>query len=169
MRKQLQMVLWSLVSVLICSTAVAQGPPPGWGQPKPLPPANGVGQVSFKQGTTTMTLPLNRIEIQTPQKDMYIVTLEYVDAKQENKLDLTFMSAPALKNVDEKTITGFNVQTKANGLSRVAANKSKCRFAVTRNDGREVAGTLSCTGMTDMSAEKAAPDVTDVTFSGKVK
>jgi len=125
--------------------------------------------VTFKQGAKAMTLPLNRIEIQVPQKDMHIVTLEYVDAKQENKLDLTFMSAPALKNVDEKTITGFNVQTKANGLSRVAANRTKCRFAVTKNDGREVAGTLSCTGMTDLSAANAAPDVTDVTFSGKVK
>ncbi len=169
MRQRLQKVPWSLVSVLVCSTAVAQGPPPGWGQPKPLPPANGVGQVTFKQGAKAMTLPLNRIEIQTPQKDMYIVTLEYVDAKQENKLDLTFMSAPALKNVDEKTITGFNVTTKANGLSRVAANRTKCRFAVTKNDGKEVAGTLSCTGMTDMSAANAAPDVTDVAFGGKLK
>ena len=163
------MVLWSLATALVLSTAVAQGPPPGWGQPKPLPPANGVGQVSFKHGATVMALPLNRIEIQTPQKDMHIVTLEYVDAKQENKLDLTFMSAPALKNVDEKTITGFNVRTKANGLSRVSANRTRCKFAILKDDGKEVAGTLSCTGMTDMSAANAAPDVTNVTFSGKVK
>lgn len=79
-------VLWSLVSVLVCSTAVAQGPPPGWGQQRPLPPANGVGQVTFKQGATTVTLPLNKIEIQTPQKDMLIVSLAYVDPKQENSL-----------------------------------------------------------------------------------
>jgi len=38
-----------------------------------------------------------------------------------------------------------------------------------KDDGKEVAGTLSCTGMTDMSAANAAPDVTNVTFSGKVK
>lgn len=169
MRKLFWAVPWSLVSVLVCSTAMAQGPPPGWGEPKALPPPNGVGQVTFTQGPTTVTLPLNKIEIQTPQKDMLIVSLAYVDPKQENKLDLTFFSSPALRNVDEQTITGFNVDTKAKGISRVAANRTKCKFAVTKNDGKEVSGTLSCTGMTDMSATNAAPDVTDVKFSGKVK
>jgi hypothetical protein len=171
MRKLSSVVVPSVVVLasVLAVAALAQGPPPGWGKPAPLPPPNGTGQVTFKQGGTAMTLPLSRIEIQNPAKDMRIVTVEYVDASQENKLDLTFMSSPALPNVDEKTITGFNVKTKAKGLSRVAGNRSKCRFAVTKNDGREVAGTLSCTGMTDMSATAASPDVTDVTFSGRVK
>ena len=64
--------------VLACSLALAQGapPPPGWGKPAPLPPANGQGQVSFKQAGTPFTLPLQKIEITNPSPDMIMVSLD---------------------------------------------------------------------------------------------
>jgi hypothetical protein len=96
--------------------------PRGWGQPKALPPANGEGQVAFKQGGATMTLPLNKIEIDTTQKDMLMVSLIYVDAKRENKLELYFTSMPKLGKNVPLMVTGFLVNTKARGLSRLAAN-----------------------------------------------
>jgi len=76
---------------------------------------------------------------------------------------------PKLGKADPRNITGFLVKTKAKGLSRAAANRSKCDLAVAKVTGQEVSGTLSCTGLADMSAEAAAPDVTDVRFDGKLK
>jgi hypothetical protein len=116
-----------------------------------------------------VTLPLNKIEIDTSVKDMFIVSLTYVDPAQENRLELTFGSMPKLGKADPRNITGFLVKTKAKGLSRAAANRSKCDLAVAKVTGQEVSGTLSCTGLADMSAEAAAPDVTDVRFDGKLK
>lgn len=168
MRKVSSVVFCLLASVLACSVAGAQGPPPGWGQKEPLPPANGAGEVAFKQGATAMTLPLNKMEVQLLAKDMRQFSLKYVDPKQENTVELAFMLAPALP-LDERAIGGFNVRTKAGGFSKASSNKTKCKLAITKNDAREVAGTLSCTGMTDMSATQAAPDVTGVTFNGKMK
>jgi hypothetical protein len=163
--------LLSLLSVLAGSPALAAGPPPpaGWGQPRALPPANGEGQVTFKHGGNALTLPLQKIEIDTSVKDMFIVSLTYVDARQENRLELTFGSMPKLGKSDPRQITGFLVKTKAKGLSRAAANRSKCDLAIQKVTGQEASGTLSCTGLTDMSAEQAAPDVTDVRFAGKRK
>ena len=160
-----------LLSTVICSLALAQGqpPPPGWGQPAPLPPANGEGQVAFSHGGTPMTLPLNAIKIDTTTPDMFMVSLTYVDATQENKLTLAFASMPKLGKNDPRLISGFVVQTKAHGLSRDAGNKTKCDFAISRLTAQDVSGTLSCTGMTDMSAENAAPDVTGVKFDGRLK
>jgi hypothetical protein len=171
MRRRALATLLPLFSVLVCSPALAEGPPPppGWGQPKPLPPANGEGQVTFRQGGSPVTLPLNKLEIDTSVKDMFVVSLTYVDAGQENRLELTFASMPKLGKSDPRSITGFLVQTKAKGLSRAAANKSKCDLAISKVTGQEVSGTLSCTGLTDMSAEAAAPDVTDVRFDAKLK
>ena len=157
--------------VLACAMALAQGvpPPPGWGQPKPLPPANGQGQVSFKQAGTAYTLPLNQIEISTSTKDLFMVSLVYVDAAQANKLSLAFSSMPKLGKNDPLMITGFIVETKAHGLSRHAANRGKCTLAVGTLTAQAVSGTLSCTGLTDMAATGTAPDVTDVTFEGRLK
>jgi len=116
-----------------------------------------------------VSLPLNKIEIDTKVKDMFIVSLTYVDAKQENKLELTFGSMPKLGKNDPHPITGFVVTTKAHGVSKNSASKTKCDFAISKATAQEVSGTLSCKGMTDWSAEKAAPDVTDVKFDGKLK
>ena len=63
----------------------------------------------------------------------------------------------------------IQVKTKAHGISRDAANKTKCDFVIVKLTAQEVAGTLSCKGMTDMSAANAAPDVTDVKFDGRLK
>jgi len=171
MRKRKLTTLLSLLSMLACSPALAEGPPPppGWGQPSALPPANGEGQVTFKHGGSAVSLPLNKIEIDTKVKDMFIVSLTYVDAKQENKLELTFGSMPKLGKNDPHPITGFVVTTKAHGVSKNSASKTKCDFAIFKATAQEVSGTLSCKGMTDWSAEKAAPDVTDVKFDGKLK
>jgi hypothetical protein len=160
----------TVLSMLFCSLALAGGPPPpaGWGQPKALPPANGDGQVSFKQGGAAFTLPLNKIEI-TEKDDLFIVSLTYVDAKQENKLELTFGSMPKMGKDDPRTITGFSVKTKDQGLSRSAANKSKCALTLGKVSAQEASGTLSCTGMTDLSAKNPAPDVTEVKFEAKLK
>lgn len=160
-----------LVFVLLLPVALwAAGPQPpaDWNKPKALAPANGEGQVSFKQGGKDVTLPLQHISIDK-KDDLFLVELKYVDEKQENRLELYFGSMPKLGKDDPRTITGFSVNTKAGGLSRVAANKSKCVWTALEVKEREVSGGLSCTGMTDMSAQKAAPDVTEVKFSGKVK
>lgn len=156
--------------VLACSLAFAQGapPPPGWGQPRPLPPANGQGQVSFKQAGTPFTLPLQRIEITKPTPDMIMVSLEYVDATQANKLSLAFASMPKLGKNDPLTITGFMVETKAHGLSRHAANRGKCTLSLASLTDQAVSGTLACTALTDMAATGTAPDVTDVKFEGRL-
>jgi len=156
---------------MVCALALAQGapPPPGWGKPKPLPPANGEGQVTFKHAGTPFTLPLNKIEIDTSVKDMFMVSLVYVDAAQANKLSLAFTSMPKLGKNDPLMITGFIVETKAHGLSRHAANRGKCSLSVTTLAAQDVSGSLSCTGLTDMSATAATPDVTDVRFEGRLK
>jgi len=166
----LGIALLSLSLTLVCSLAPAAdfAPPPGWGQPAALPPANGQGQVTFKHGGTALTLPLNQIKIDNTKPDMYIVSLTYVDAKQANKLELSFTSMPKLGKNDPRLITGFVVTTKAHGVSKVSANKSKCDFAISSLTARAVAGTLSCNAMTDLSAEQAAPDVTAVKFDGKL-
>jgi hypothetical protein len=164
-------VLLSLSLTLICSLSFAAdiAPPAGWGQPAALPPANGQGQVTFKHGGTDLTLPLNQISIDTSMPDMFLVSLKYVDAKQENKLELTFTSMPKLGKDDPRLISGLVVKTKAHGVSKVSANKTKCDFTIANLTTQTVSGSLSCKAMTDMSAEQAAPDVTDITFDGNLK
>jgi len=102
MRKSSNVVSGCLLSILICSMAVAAdlSPPPGWGQPASLPPPEGKGQMTFKQGGKEMTLPLNKIEIDDKIPDILVVSLTYVDARQENKLELTFSSMPKLGKND---------------------------------------------------------------------
>ena len=165
----LGIALLSLSLTLVCSLASAAdfAPPPGWGQPAALPPANGQGQVTFKHGGTALTLPLNQIKIDNTKPDMYIVSLTYVDAKQANKLELSFTSMPKLGK-NPHLITGFVVTTKAHGLSKSSANKTKCDLAISSLTKQAVSGTLSCKSMTDLSAEQAAPDVTAVKFDGKL-
>jgi hypothetical protein len=75
---------------------------------------------------------------------------------------------PKMGKKDPHPITGFVVKTKAHGLSKDSANRTRCDLAIARLTREEVSGTLSCKGMTDMSAQNAAPDVTDVKFEGKV-
>ena len=164
----LGIALLSLSLTLVCSLAPAAdfAPPPGWGQPAALPPANGQGQVTFKHGGTALSLPLNQIKIDTAQPDMFLVSLTYVDAKQANKLELSFTSMPKLGK-NPHLITGFVVTTKAHGLSKSSANKTKCDLAISSLTKQAVSGTLSCKAMTDLSAEQAAPDVTAVKFDGK--
>lgn len=171
MRARSLVVFSFLGSFLGWSPALAEGPPPppGWGKPAALPPANGEGRVTFKHGGRALALPLNRVEIDTKVKDMFMVSLAYVDTAQENKLDLAFASMPKLGGSDPRTITGFLVKTSAQGLSRHAANRTRCDFAISRLTAEEVSGTLSCKGMADLSAEKSAPDVTDVRFDAKLK
>ncbi len=171
MRKGTMTALVLFMSTVIWSLAVAQGhpPPPGWGQPAPLPPANGQGQVTFNHGGTALTLPLNSIEINTSTPDLFLVSLTYVDASQDNKLELTFGSMPKLGKSDPHPISGFVVRTKAHGLSKSSANRTKCDFVIAKLTPQDVSGTLSCKGMTDMSAENAAPEVTDVKFDGRLK
>ena len=170
MQKRMLTALLSLSLTLIGSLAAAAdlGPPPGWGQPAPLPPANGQGQVTFKHGGTDWTLPLNQITIDTSQPDMFLVSLTYVDTKQENKLELTFASMPKLGKDDPRLISGFVVTTKSHGVSKVSANKTKCDLAIANVTAQAVSGTLACKGMTDLSAEQAAPDVTDIKFNGNL-
>ncbi len=171
MRKRMMTVFAFSLCAGLASLALSQGaaPPPGWNQPKPLPPANGEGQVTFNHGGTVMTLPLNKIEIDNKQPDLFLVSLAYVDAKQENRLDLTFGSMPKLGKNDPLMITGFVVRTKAHGLSKDSAGKTKCNLSVSKVTAQEASGTLSCTGMTDMSAQEPAPDVTDVKFDARIK
>jgi hypothetical protein len=168
MRKSALAALGLFLFLAICSPVLAQNlpPPPGFGQPAPLPPPNGHGHVTFNHGGTTMTLPLNKIEIETSTPDMFMVSLTYVDASQENRLDLHFTSMPKLGKNDPRLISGFIVKTKAHGLSRDAGNRTKCDLVIAGLTAQEVSGTISYKGMTDMSAANAAPDVTDVTFSG---
>ncbi len=165
------MLITLLSLTLICSLSFAAdfAPPAGWGQPAALPTANGLGQVSFKHGGTDFTLPLNHISIDTSMPDMFLVSLKYIDAKQENKLELTFTSMPKLGKDDPRLISGFVVKTKAHGVSKVSANKTKCDFSVVNVTAQAVSGALSCKAMTDMSAEQTAPDVTDITFDGNLK
>ncbi|NMB75497.1 MAG: hypothetical protein GYA21_10265 [Myxococcales bacterium] len=161
----------TLCLVVFCGSPVpAAGPQPpaDWNKPKALAPANGEGQVSFQHGGKAITLPLQHISIDK-EDDLFLVELRYVDAKQENRLEIFFGSSPRLGKNDPRTITGFTVNTKAGGLSRAAANKTKCVWAALEVKEREVSGALSCTGLTDMSSQKSAPDVTEVKFSGKLK
>lgn len=171
MHKHMLTALLSLSLTIICSLAFAANypPPPGWGKPAPLPPANGQGQVTFKHGGTAFALPLNQITIDTSQADMFIVTLEYVDANQQNKFELTFTSMPKLGKNDPLLISGFVVKTQAHGLSKASDNKTKCDLAISKLTKKAVSGTLSCRAMTDMSAERAAPDVTNIKFEGNLK
>ncbi len=159
-----------LLSAFSAPLVLAAGPQPpaDWNKPKALPPANGEGQVSFQHGGKAITLPLQHISIDK-KDDLFLVGLKYVDEKQENRLEIFFGSSPKLGKDDPRTITGFSVNTKAAGLSRAAANKTKCVWATLEVKEREVSGALSCTGMTDMSSQKSAPDVTEVKFSGKLK
>jgi hypothetical protein len=171
MIRRVLLLLASVTLAMAGPVASAQGtaPPPGWGKPPPLPAPTGTGQASFKQGGGAMTLPLQHIEIDTKQPDLILVSLNYVDAGQENKLDRTFGSAPKLGKNDPKPITGFVANTKAKGVSKSHLGRTKCDLAITRLTADEVAGTLSCKGMTDWSGQNAAPDVTDVKFDGKLK
>lgn len=171
MRKPNMTALWSLLSMVFCLPVLAgdMPPPPGWGKAAPLPPANGQGQVTFRHGGTALTLPLNKIEIDNKNPDLVLVSLTYVDSQQENKLELTFGSMPKLGKNDPHPISGFVVKTKAHGLSKDSANKTKCDFTISKLTTQEVSGTLSCKGMTDLNAGNAMPDVTDVKFDGKLK
>ncbi len=172
MQKRKLTVLLSLLLTLACCAltfAADIAPPPGWGQPASLSTANGQGQVTFKHGGTDLTLPLNKIEIDTSSPDTFIVSLMYVDTKQENKLELTFVSMPKLGKDDPRLISGFVVTTKAHGFSKASDNKTKCDLAISNLTAQAVSGTLSCKNMTDMSAEQSAPDVTDIKFDGHIK
>lgn len=172
MQKRKLTVLLSLLLTLTCCTLTFSAdlaPPPGWGKPATLPPANGQGQVTFKHGGTDLTLPLNEIAIDTSSPDMFIVSLKYVDPKQENKLELTFTSMPKLGKDDPRLISGFVVTTKAHGVSKASGNKTKCDLAISSLTAQAVSGTLACKNMTDMSSEQTAPDVTDIKFDGHVK
>ena len=60
------------------------------------------------------------------------------------------------------------ISTKDLGISKSSAGKSQCDFRILNLTTQEASGTLSCKGMTDLSAEKAMPDVTDVKFDGKL-
>lgn len=156
-----------LFSMIACSPGFAQaGPPPGWNKPGPLPAPNGSGQVTFTHGGTAVTLPLNRIEITSAPPDMFVVSLTYVDPQQENRLELAFSSMPKLGKNDSKPIVGFVVRTKAHGVSKSSKGKTACSFVVGKVTAQDVAGTLSCKGMTDWDAAKPAPDVTGVVFEG---
>jgi hypothetical protein len=170
MRKWSAAALALSLSFVVSALVLAQGqaPPPGWGKPKALPPANGQGQVTFQHAGTPMTLPLQEIEIQAHSSGMYIVTVKYVDPRQENELLLSFGSMPKLGAKDPKMINSFVVKTKAHGLSRCAASKTTCNLTIATLTPQAVSGTVSCSGMTDMSAEKPAPAVTGVKFDGKV-
>lgn len=155
------------LSMLVCLTAFAQaGPPSSWN--KPLAPANGTGQVTFTHGGTAVTLPLQRIEISTTPAEMFVVSLTYVDPQQENRLELSFSSMPKLGKNDPKPIVGFVVRTKAHGVSKSSNGKSTCSFTVGRVTADDVAGTLSCKGMTGWDTATPAPDVTAVAFEGKL-
>jgi hypothetical protein len=77
---------------------------------------------------------------------------------------------PSPEDCDAETpFSGFVVKTTAHGLSKDSANRTKCDFVIAKLTAQDVSGTLSCKGMTDMSAENAAPDVTDVKFDGRLK
>ena len=83
MQKGTMAALVFLSFTVVSSLALAQDRalPPGWGQPAPLPPANGEGQVIFKHGGTTLTLPLNKIEINTSTPDARRVSLSTISAQ----------------------------------------------------------------------------------------
>ena len=87
--------------------------------------------MSFKQGGAALSLPLNGSQ-STPMPDMVMVTLAYVDPKQENKgrSDLR-LDAEAREG---RPAHGSRVlaKTKAKGLSRQANDKTKCDFAIAK-------------------------------------
>jgi hypothetical protein len=56
------------------------------------PPANGTGKVTFMHGDIAAELPLNQIEITQISRDplLQLVSLDFVDARNENRFQLSF-------------------------------------------------------------------------------
>jgi hypothetical protein len=159
----------ALVSIAVSALAEGLAPPPGWGKPKPPPPANGTGQVTFRHGDAALKLPLNQVEFQELSKNppLQMVSLEFVDAKNENKLHLTFTTQGKAGKVDDAFISGATATTKAGGTSKGNHGKTRCGLTVTRLTAKEVEGTASCAPMFEMDATTPARPVTAIAFSAR--
>lgn len=159
----------ALASMAVFALAEGLAPPPGWGQPKPPPPANGTGLVTFKHGDAAVELPLNQIEIKEISKDPPIqtISLVFVDAKNENKFQLAFGAQGKAGKVDDMLITGVSATTKAGGTSKGNHRQTRCALTVTKLTASEVEGTASCAPMFAKDATTAAKPVTAIKFSAK--
>jgi len=143
----------ALVSASLSALAEGTAPPPGWGEPKPPPPANGTGNVTFMHGAIAVELPLNQVEINQLSKDplLQLVSLDFVDAKDENRFQFA-----------------FSTQGKAGATSKGNFRQSRCGLTVTKLSAREVEGAASCAPMFEMDATTSAKPVTAIKFSAKL-
>ena len=158
--------------LLVASLAVAGSPPPaGWNKAKPAPAANGAGIINFKHGDRAQQLPLNQIEIKRLAPTVAMVSLIFIDptpdVTQRDKFELHFAFDGQPGKVRESMITGLYAATKV-GVSKASSGKSKCDLIVNSFTDSAISGTLSCTGLTDMSAQKPAPDLAEVKFEAKM-
>lgn len=171
MRTFAAIVVATLLAFLTAATAQASGapPPPGWGQPAPLPPANGVGKATFKHGGPVLTLPLQKIEV-TDLGGTTVVGVRYIDPSQQNSLSLHFgVRALAPGPVLEALITGVTARTKAGGVSKGNSGQTRCRLVLTKLSKTEVAGTANCEPMFQMNGKDAAAPIQDLRFEAKAK
>jgi hypothetical protein len=160
----------AFVSVAVSALAEGTAPPPGWGKPKPPPPANGTGKVTFTHGDMAVELPLNQVEIKQISKEplLQVVSLDFVDAKNENRFQFAFSTQGKAGKVGDEFITGATAKTKAGGISKGNHGQSKCGLTVTKLGAKEVEGTASCAPMFGMDGTTAAKPVTAIQFSARV-
>lgn len=161
----------TLLAVL-AQPAQARGPrpPPGFGKPSPLPPANGTGTMSFEHGGPALTLPLNKVEITKTSSGAFMYSLVFVDADQKNRASLAFILLEAKpQKVADSLITGVLFRTKAGGTSKGNANKTVCNLVLTTADDKSVAGTASCDPMFALDGTTPAKPARGIRFEAKVK
>jgi hypothetical protein len=160
-----------VVVLLVSLLAIADGPAPAAGS-GPVSDANGTGKVSFKQGDLARQLPLHKIEIKRHSPAWAMISLVFLDPmpdlKMRDRFELHFMFDGKTGKVRDSFISGLSASTKA-GYSKISSGKSKCELIVANFTDAEIAGTLSCTGLTDMSAQQTAPALTDVKFEARTK
>jgi hypothetical protein len=159
------------LAALISNLALAGGPPPppGWGKPQALPPANGSGGISFRQGDKSVKLPLHKIEI-TRADTIWVVSLTFVDADQKNRAQIAFgMAAGKTGAVPDAQITGVVFTTEGNGVSRGNVGKTRCNLVLSALTDKTVAGKASCAPMFRLNATEAAPAVSAISFAGRAK
>lgn len=156
-----------ILGLLLLAAPVHAGPPPGWGKPKALPPANGTGTASFRQGGHPIALPLQELEV-TAVGAMRLVSLKYVDATQTTQLELTF-GASGPGPVPEAQVTGLVARSKAGGVSRVVGRKTRCGLLVRSLSDGQVEGSASCSPMFRLDGASPAPDVTELRFTARAR
>jgi hypothetical protein len=165
-----RLVAAALATLAVSALAEGMAPPPGWGKPKPPPPANGSGQASFKQGDLSLQLPLNQVEIKEISRSplLQLVSLEFVDATNENKLILAFGTQGKVGKVDDRMITGATAITKAGGTSKANHGQTRCELTLTKLTPKEIEGTASCAPMFQMDGTTTARPLAAIKFGARV-